>query len=357
MSPEVWNALLSRVEDRLVRAESMPSVVIPADKARFPKLLCLDQNKWIQLACVHYGKTVDAQASAALDAIRAATTKGTLVLPMMPSNVDEVTEPSDEGRRRRIATFLVGESRNFCWQHWSATGAAEAEYAIRKHILGEPAPRPVRPALIHWGIDQALAGRALHFPSEDKFLEVVVNQAMHEPEASIAALVHSLDRSTIKNLRALDSAGAVKVEAGRPANQSIAAADRRWFETFHLFERGSFAGTVHAVAAALGVRPDVFTAWRSHRESLLRLTGDMPTLDVEFALITGRDRNSQDKTQPNDFKDMTFLKQAVAYANIVVTENRWAHLANAEGVAERHGTRVMASLGALPAALRAEGCI
>ena len=189
------------------------------------------------------------------------------------------------------------------------------------------------------------------------FLDVVVNQTMKEPEVSVARLVHSLDRATIESGRAIDKAGAAKIESNRAADYHISPTDRHRLEMFNLLDGGSFADNVRAVSDALRVPSSLFDLWRSTDELLLCLTNDMPGVDVQYSLITARERNTSDKTQPNDIKDMTFLKQAIAYGNIVVTENRWAHLANATGLAKRHGTRTMASLRKLPEALRAEGCI
>jgi hypothetical protein len=361
-----WNSLLDRetvlslfrrVEGRLARAEGHPSVHIPVNKSEFPKLVCLDQNKWIELARVHYRKVTDLGAQRALDGIREAVFAGTIVVPIMTSNLIEAGEPNDEERRHRIASFMVEMSRNFSWSHPKTTDTQEAERSIRQHILEEREVAAVRPNLIRWGIDAATFGKVMKVDTDDRFLEVIAGQAMHEPEFSVLWLMHASDRTTVGNLRVFDVEGAAKIDGIRRSSGNATADRRRPHEMFHLLSSGSFAEKVHEILKRLQVPASVFETWLVDGGRLLQLTNDMPAVDVEFVLLAARDRNTQDRTHPNDFKDMMFLKQAIPYANIVVTENRWAHLANATGLAEKYGTRVIASLDDLPQALNEERCV
>ncbi len=70
-----------------------------------------------------------------------------------------------------------------------------------------------------------------------------------------------------------------------------------------------------------------------------------------------RDRNQEHRTHRNDGKDFAFLKVAIPYANIVVTERSWAHVANSSGLAAKYGTVVTADASELPRLLREMGCI
>jgi hypothetical protein len=73
----------------------------------FPKVLCLDQNKWIDLARAHYTVDGDGRFVDALAGVRSAVERGRLVVPIFPSNAAEIAEPSDLDHRKRIATFMV----------------------------------------------------------------------------------------------------------------------------------------------------------------------------------------------------------------------------------------------------------
>jgi hypothetical protein len=89
----------------------------------------------------------------------------------------------------------------------------------------------------------------------------------------------------------------------------------------------------------------------------LALTNDTPGIDVEATLMLHRDRNQEHRTHRNDGKDFAFLKVAIPYANIVVTERSWAHVANSSGLAAKYGTVVTADASELPRLLREMGCI
>src|SRR5689334_873892 len=101
-----------RVLARMRRGQGPPARQIPRSKDAFPKVLCLDQNKWIDLARAHYGRKDGAPFVDALAAVRTAVTRNKLMVPIMPSNLLEVSEPSDQGRRERLAQFLVDTSGN-----------------------------------------------------------------------------------------------------------------------------------------------------------------------------------------------------------------------------------------------------
>ena len=95
----------------------------------------------------------------------------------------------------------------------------------------------------------------------------------------------------------------------------------------------------------------------SDQQRLMRFAEDIHQLYIWIRLWFERDRNPQDKTAVNDARDGSFLGQAIAYGNIVVTEKRWAHLANKTKIAERHGTTVLGRVDDLPDVLKQEGCI
>jgi hypothetical protein len=77
-------------------------VALPAAKADFLKALCLDTNFWIGLAQAHHGRLEGARFGPALAAITNATSKGTLLVPVLPTPFLEVGEVADPGRRERL---------------------------------------------------------------------------------------------------------------------------------------------------------------------------------------------------------------------------------------------------------------
>jgi hypothetical protein len=104
--------IVRRVMERLARGEIAPRFVLPASKSAFPKLLCLDSNKWIDLGRAFYGRPGGEAFTRALEAVRRAVQSRRLLVPVCGANSDEATQSDDEERRMRLATFMVDLSSN-----------------------------------------------------------------------------------------------------------------------------------------------------------------------------------------------------------------------------------------------------
>ena len=85
--------------------------------------------------------------------------------------------------------------------------------------------------------------------------------------------------------------------------------------------------------------------------------GSTAILNTLLGILNERTFNRDDRPAVNDARDGSFLGQAIAYGNIVVTEKRWAHLANKTKIAERYGTKVIGRVDDLPDLLKQEGCL
>ena len=131
---------------RLNRGEDPPSVTLPESKAEFPKLLFLDMWVWVELSKVHYGRSQDAAASAALAAIREALSSKRAVAPIATTNLDEATKHTDEGRRKRLAEFMVDLCGNFSCLADAVTRDHQIDCAVEKHMATPTLPS-IRPLL------------------------------------------------------------------------------------------------------------------------------------------------------------------------------------------------------------------
>src|ERR1700690_3595712 len=132
---------------------------LPENKSQDPKLLCLDQNKWIDLGRAHYGKEGGAPFRAALETVRAAIAAGKLVVPVLGANLYEAAEPMDEGRRQRLARFMVDLSENHSLVNHQVVLRWELRRAVLGLFLKRPAVRAIRPALMRFGMFAAATGR------------------------------------------------------------------------------------------------------------------------------------------------------------------------------------------------------
>jgi len=333
-----------RVLARMERGEGPPSRSIPRSKDAFPKVLCLDQNKWIDLARAHYGRKDGASFVDALAAVRAAVSRNTLMVPIMPSNLLEASEPTDQGRRERVAQFLVDLSGNHAFSKPNPVAELQVHRAIRALFLGQDvAPFP-REKLVAWGVDFALGFRM----AGNDFLV----QVLSEPENSVLALVHAMSRESIAEGRRLDERAAAAARAARANGDKAGRLDE---ELTALFEGGSFSTMLYKLIDSLGIDRSLFARWLEQNKQ--RFAAAIPDVDIELRLLLARDRNTDHPTHRNDLKDFIFLKLAIPYGNIVVTENAWTHLVRVEGMDQQYRTTVIADARELPDLLRQEGCL
>jgi hypothetical protein len=110
LPPAIQCLLQDAAAGRIPPLPPMPD--LPADKSAFPKVLAIDCNQWIALAKVHYGRSTDTAASAALDAMRAAVSSGRLVIALHFINAYEAAKRGDEASRGRLVRFMVSEAQS-----------------------------------------------------------------------------------------------------------------------------------------------------------------------------------------------------------------------------------------------------
>jgi hypothetical protein len=356
----VMMTILRRVGARKAQEERPVPIVLPANKSEFPKLLCLDQNKWIDLARSHYGRDDGARFREALAAVRAATSKGTLVVPIFATNAGEVAEPMDEGRRKRLAQFMVELSENRSVLHHIFLEMMEMRRAVSACFKGDASIPSVRPSLIHWGVTAATRGRADPGISVGNAkASAFINELLSEPEISVGMLVNALGRDTIKATRELDERIRHKFEEVRAeyADGRPDAHDRREHELRNLFASGSVATRLRGVLEKMNVDPAKFHEWLCVPENLHRFGAEVPGIEVPLSLILSRDKSLDNKIHRNDGKDLTFFEVAIPYGNIVVTERSWSHTAAVSGLAAKYDTQVVPDAAALPELLTRAGCL
>jgi len=342
---ETIRTIVQRVSARLERGDPQPMATVPEEKTVFPKILCLDQNKWIDLGRAHYGRSDGDEFKGALAAIRRAVTNKRLIVPILASNLAEVSHPSNEARRRRLAEFMVEISGNTSMVNPRPLRRCELKHALASMFVKTRGRCP-RSGTVRWGVFAAL-GRE---PSSDN---PMLHQVLYEPELSVLAMVHATGRDSVEAMRNLDKKAAAVAITAR--NAGLDADTRRLAEYGALFASGTTADQLLEVAAELQIPRAALDPWLE--ANLVAFAEAVPSIDVASRLLLARDKNSDHKTHQNDLLDFAFLKVAIPYGNIVVTENSWAHLANDGKLGERYQTTILADARSLPEVLKAEGCL
>lgn len=355
---ELVKAVAERVHERLRGGGAISPPRLPASKQGFPKLLCLDMNWWVALARAHHGRSDAADAAAALAAIRDATQRGSLVVPIQGVNAMEVAEPGDEARRSRMADAIVEISRNVSMMSPITTSGWEIERAVHAAIGGDASSDPVRPRLLCRGVYPAIVGKEFVWEeSGSTSANALATETLREPEISSFMLTHGTQREVVARLRTLDDEGAERVRKIKANDAAMAPEAKRRLETQNVMRSPRIASKIREAFLRHGGTEEALRALMDDTDRLIALAAAIPDVDAEGTLILAYHRNPTQPIESNDFKDISFLKQAIPYANVVVTEKQWAHFSTREGLSARYDTRVLGGLGELPAVLAALGCI
>jgi hypothetical protein len=350
---ETHAALLALVQRYLGNRDEFTAaraVRLPADKAAFPRLVVLDMNHWIALARVHYGKSHDAGAAAALAALRAASQAGRVLVPVTDINLGETLGIPQEDRRRRLATFMVELSRNYSLAGHLQVEPFEVANALATEFASIEARWVVRPSLVRWGVLHAMAVAPLTVGNPH--LDALINEVLDYPERSINTMVHGHDAERERKAKAREEHGMRQAAAIRALDQNMDANARHRLELSNLN-----TNVIDRLLPEVGIDPMQFYAWLREEPNCMRFWHAIPGTDVLMTLLLERDKNRDAKTHRNDSRDVSLMKVAIPYANIAVLENLWSHLANSTGLAAKYGTTVISDLAQLPDLIRAEGCL
>lgn len=352
-----FDLIFQRVTDRLVSAQKPERTTLPESKDEFPKLLCLDMNKWIGLAQAHYGHPSGRSFEPALAAITTAVGVGRLVVPVLGANALEVMQNLRIDQKRRLAKFMTDVSGNHSMRHEAAVTILELAFATVTEFAGMLWAESLRGQLVHRGISSAITGGQIAIGAGTADLDVALTEVFNEPEASVEALVGCLDAETVATSRRDDADLACLVDRVRRNELHVALPVRRKMEFRAMLNGQQFRQLLRQALLGVGVSEPVLSVWLETDSNMVRFAGAVAGFDVEACLMLQRDRNLNHAPAANDSRDFSFLRVAIPYANVVVTEKSWSHLANATGLQARYGTTVMHNEAKIPAVLEAMGCI
>ncbi|HEX4340847.1 MAG TPA: hypothetical protein VH062_33290 [Polyangiaceae bacterium] len=150
---------------------------LPASKGEFPKLLCLDLNKWVELGRAHYGRPGGESFQDALVSVRRAVDAGKLIVPITAENALEVANRKDEGSRRRLAELMVGVSKNHSTLHSVVLQALELDRAVATVYREQTNVPSLRPRVLERGLGAAMMGGTPRIPADTPQLEEIIREA------------------------------------------------------------------------------------------------------------------------------------------------------------------------------------
>jgi len=265
------------------------------------------------------------------------------VVPLTSVNVVEVSEVANVDRRERLSKFMVKMSRNHSLVDHQSVRKWELSVALSRECLNRESRIDVRPLLLRWGVGCATGIGGVTATDAPPALIALVNEALRHPQTSVRLLQVASEEGT-KRGREVDEAWRAAAEDLRAETENFNEEDRIKYETGYNLSHGLIGQQVQEAAKDLGLDSGALEAWLGDPNNRLKLIRQTPSLSIEQRLRYVRDRNAQQPVDKNDLKDLAFLGLTICYANIVVTEKAWGHVANVSGVASAWSTVMLRSV-------------
>jgi hypothetical protein len=266
-----------------------------------------------------------------------------------------VSEISQPDRRTRLAEFMVSLSRNHSLADFLAVRTREFYDAISVQYLGrDPSDRgSAREHLLRWGIGNAAGVGGVRIEGAPPHMEEFMNETLKHPLISMRTLARVGNAEDAAAGRAMDERWRAAEEEVRNEVAGLSE-DEVWKrESWHTMMHGENRKRLQEVARLLDTDWNYLKSWLWDDENRVNVMRAVPSLSVPLRLRRARARNPQHRTHPNDLKDLIYLGSTLPYANIIVTDKAWAHVATQAGFDSEFGTQICRSVLEVPGALDA----
>ncbi len=294
-----------------------------------PRLIYLDQNKWIELARAVKGKS-DSRLLQVLEILRESKRLGHNLFPLSLAHFMETNKRRELQSRTRLGELIWELSDNWTLAGPSAILQWELDRALAKSLNRRLEIRPF-----------SLLGKGLRHAS-DHFKEgIKLDPSLPVPDkvrTSYEELGNVLlDRSMLTGVTPWgDPPERPDLDKhGKKFNQDIAddrarlsAADR------DLQRRATLAIELVSILKELNAALEFHGITRAEssqlasQEGLTAFIDAMPSVRIHAHLRLQWIRNEQLPTRPSDLNDWGYVAPAAAYCDVVVTEKQLANLLN-----------------------------
>lgn len=273
-------------------------------------IVYLDQNKWIELSRIVYGRDSSPGASAFVSEVRAAITSG-LVLPLSATHYMEFASISNDGRRERLGEVMWEFSRGM-------TLISYREIVRRELEIGLSTVFPsIKPRIFN------LIGRGVaHAFGED--FEYSLPKALDE----------LFEKSIFTGIRSM---GIPPIKFPETGQRDVFLSHlNSLHERKQLLEKGKLDNWLHAMAL-MDVREPLADVLRLHGIELRAFEGltesdykkilaAMPTRRLDMHLHRQVLKNQEYKAKPSDLEDWSGVGVASCYCDVVICEKHFADM-------------------------------
>lgn len=319
-----------------------------------PSVVYLDQNKWIALARVWYGKCDSSVDGATLTALLKMAEDDSAVFPLSLGHYMETWKNADMGRRRRLAEFMVKLSSLTTMAPIQSIVRHELEIALSSHFPG-------RIQVAAFELLGKFLAHATGNPGHSLDLEWPTSTAVSDAERNALSALMKLQTE----LTFLGRAWPAWLPDKLPELPGVDLRDldlrfneglRDWIsktegmsdaELEYEIRRITFAD-VASVAEEVLKDHSISTSEFNElpEETKSSLVRSLPSRAIDMHLRREFKRNKTLKIQASDLNDWAFVGAAAAYVDIVVTERQMTHVLKTAGAGTK--AEVISRLDDLP---------
>jgi hypothetical protein len=290
-----------------------------------------------------------------------AVQRGHASFPLSMAHYIETWRQRRAGPRRRLANTMAAFSLNHAIAPHLRLLPGELDRALQRRFGRPISLSPLQP--FGWGLQHCSGGLA---PQLSQSTRARILAAF--PTLSDRALTEVVDREMLAGPPEDLPVASIALPPVQPA-QDFAAAQNESVKLFseHNLDKDArrravaarelidLQGLLSVAMERAGIGWEQFLA--DGPEGVNDFMLDLPSRAPGFELMGLQHDNQQTTWKPNDMTDIGYLSVAVAYCDIVVTENKWTNLLNRKGFAKRFGTNVINDLAELTSLLIAASVV
>jgi hypothetical protein len=304
--------------------------------------LFLDQNKWIELACVRTGTVSSGPSYIAYAELHEAVERGRVVAPLTVAHILETSKRNDQASRAHVAEVQASLSKGFVFRSRKARLLIEIRNAVHS-AFGEPRVQLEPNWAIVPGFMQAFEpfDTLVAMPAEVTRSRLI-NQHVDPKDQYLDYMLHQNDeyrRKAHARFSAESDALLARIE-GRRALMNGSTIDLRW----RAYAAQLFLDHQDYIAHMLDVIGHTVDEMKQlGAETIMKFVRNVPTLNVE-AELAARLEAQTGPLKSNDIRDMQSFYTVIPYANQLVAEKCFISLARQAKLDVRYGTRLSARL-------------
>lgn len=305
-------------------------------------IVFLDQNKWIELAKVHSGRTKSGPVAKLFPQLVDAVQRKRVLFPLAVSNIVETAKRNDPVSRQHVAETQAIFSRGFVYRSRASRLAVELREAIQMRLGAEPVAMPS-----HWALapgftqafepmDELIADseevarmqqlRSIVGPAQ-LYLDYMVNQDDARRRDGIARLTQGVSQLVMR------------IEARRERFVNDSVDSRRWNYAAQLWV--DHLDLLNDTLAELGYSFEQLRALGN--QAMRSLLEGVPTMNVE-AEMAARLESKTGVLSANDVFDMQSFYTAIPYSDRVVAEKAAISRAQQARLDSKYGVVLSKSL-------------